>query len=285
MGNKNSNTGVKRVPLRWAVTSLLLLVPALSMAEDYQLIKSKETGLGVGFALARFNTNIKFEDKQTGQSIFIDAEGTLGLPDWDTIPVFYGGYRFSRKHGIGFSYFQVKRESSLFDIDETLGEVYINGQIMFSDDTRFYNLYYANTLFEDDRSRVQGNIGINVLDLRYAFEAEGTITYEDTTRTGSLQEETSITTPFPLFGFDFWYAFTPQWGINSKVSLIAGSYHDTRGWVVDTRINARYQFTKRLGAVFGIAYFDADIVIEDDLERTDVEYGYESAFLGLHMVF
>jgi len=74
-------------------------------------------------------------------------------------------------HGIGFSYFKVHRESILLDIDETLDEVRITGRVVFSDDTRFYNLFYGHTLYEDDRSRVQGNLGLNVLDLRYVLEA------------------------------------------------------------------------------------------------------------------
>ena len=271
------------MPIRLLLTSLLLLLPALSVAEDYNLIESKELGLGVGFALVRFDTSVKFTDKETDQSIFVDAEGTLGLQDWDTIPVLFGGYRFSPKHGIGFSYFQVRRESSLFDIDETLDDVRITGQAQFSDDTRFYNLYYAYTLYEDNRSRVQGNIGLNVLDVRYVLEAEGTITDGDGTTTDSLREEAGITAPLPLLGLNFWYAFTPKWGINTKIALIAGSYDDIRGWVVNTNINARYQFTRNVGATFGIAYFDADITLEEELERTDVKYGYDGAFLGLHV--
>ena len=273
------------MPIRQLLTSLLLLLPTLSVAEDYKLIESRDTGLGVGFAMVRFDTSVKFADKEVNRSIFIDSEGILDLPDWDSIPVFYGGYRFSQKHGIGFSYFQVKRESSVFDFDETLDDVRIAGQAIFSDDTRFYNVFYAYTMYEDERSRVQGNIGINVLDLRYVLEAEGTITYEDLTTSSSLYEDAVITAPLPLFGLDFWYAFTPKWGMSTKVAFVGGSYQDIRGWVVNSTINARYQFTKHTGAVFGITYFDADIVIEDELERSDVKYGYDGAFLGLHVVF
>ena len=37
--------------------------------------------------------------------------------------------------------------------------------------------------------------------------------------------------------------------------------------------------------VMGIAYYDADFVIEDDKERTDVRYDYDGVYLELHMVF
>ena len=275
------------MPVRQLLTSLLLLVPALSVAEagGYKHVDSHETGLGVGIAMVRFDTSVKFKNKETNRSIFVNAEGTLDLPDWDTIAVFYGGYRFSRKHGIGFSYFQVRRDSGVIDLDETLEDVHITGQASFSDDTRFYNLFYGNTLYEDARSRIQANIGINVMDLNYVLDADGVITYEDNTTLASLHEDIDIIAPLPLLGLNFWYAFTPKWGISTKVALVGGSYQDIRGWVVSTNINATYKFTNHIGAVFGISYFDADITIEDELERTDVKYGYDGAFLGLHAIF
>ena len=55
--------------------------------------------------------------------------------------------------------------------------------------------------------------------------------------------------------------------------------------VFQSVFNARYQFNKRVGAVVGVTYFDADVTIEDDLERTDVSYGYSGAFLGVHLIF
>ena len=42
--------------------------------------------LGVGFVYARFDTNAKFTDKQTGLSVFIDAEGSLSLPEFAAVP-------------------------------------------------------------------------------------------------------------------------------------------------------------------------------------------------------
>ena len=91
--------------------SLLCLGPISLQAQEETLSGSRDTGLGLGYALVRFDTSVKFTDKQSNQTIFVDAEGTLDLPDSDAVPVFYGIYRISKKHAIGFSYFQVRRES------------------------------------------------------------------------------------------------------------------------------------------------------------------------------
>jgi hypothetical protein len=263
----------------------LCLCPLSSQAQQGSLSTKKDTGLGIGYALVRFDTSVKFTDKQSNQTVFVDTEGTLDLPDSDTIPVLYGSYRFSSKHAIGFAYFQVRRESSFIDFNETLEDATIVGTARFLDDTRFFNIYYAYTLFEDERSNILWKFGINALDIRYVLEAEGTITYEDMTTVDSLREDTGVFAPMPLIGLDFWYAFTPKWGINSRVSLVAGDFSDYRGWVVSTNINAHYKINNHFGVVFGLAYFDADIIIEDSLERTDVKYGYDGLFLGMHALF
>ena len=257
---------------------------ALQAAEQYSE-NTRDTGLGFGYALVRFDTNVKFTDKATDSSVFIDTEGTLGLPEVDAVPVLYGNYRISQKHGIGFSYFRVSRESSVFNIDKDLEDVRITGDIRFRDDTQFLNLFYSRVLFSDDRSSVQGLIGINSMDIRYVLEAEGTIEGLDGEISDELRENTSILAPLPLVGLNLRYRFTPKWGINTKVSLVAGSYEETKAWVLNTAINSTYQINDHIGAVLGLSYFDADIVINKEDQRTDINYGYDGLFIGVHGKF
>jgi hypothetical protein len=40
-----------------------------------------------------------------------------------------------------------------------------------------------------------------------------------------------------------------------------------------------------VGLLVGVTYFEADVKIEDDLEKTDVSYRYDGAFIGLHVLF
>jgi len=265
---------------------LFLLLPGMALQAAEQFPEHiRKSGLGFGYAVVRFDTNVKFTDKTSGSSIFVDTEGTLGLPKVDTVPVLYGSYQISPKHGIGFSYFRVSRESSVFSIDENLEDIQITGNVRFQDNTDFLNLFYSRLLFSDDRSSVRGLIGINSLDIRYVLEAEGTIEGLDGEIRNELREDTSILAPLPLFGLNLQYRFTPEWSITTKVSVVAGSYEETRAWVLNTAINSSYQINKHIGAVLGLAYFDADIVINEEDERTDINYGYDGLFIGVHGVF
>lgn len=270
---------------RISIGFLLLVCTGLLWADDKFVTSINDTGLGVGMALVRFDTSFKFTKLNSGVSVFVDAEGTLNLPEADAVPVLYGGYRFNDNHAIGFSYFSVSRESEVININRSLDDIQITGNAYFSDDTLYLNVFYSYTLFENKHSRVLGNIGINWLDISYKLNAEGTITLPDSSTVSVYGEEEDISTPLPLFGFDFWHAFTPKWGLSTKVAFIVGNFDDTTAWVVNSGIHARYKFTKHIGAVFGISYFDADIKIEDAQERSDIQYGFDGMFLGLHMQF
>jgi hypothetical protein len=229
--------------------SIFVVSTAHSNAEtDQALYKSNKFAIGIGAAIVKFDTKLKFTDKtrSTFDSIFIDPEGNLDLPETSSVTTFYGAWNINPRHSIGFSYFSVNRESSVFNIDKTHEDVRIEGDAKISDATNFYRLSYGYTLFNDYRSKIKLNAGVYGLDLKYVFEAEGQITQGGDTISGSIYEEAKVFAPLPLIGLDFWYSFTPRWGINTKVSLVAGNFDDYRGWVVNTNINASYKFNKNL---------------------------------------
>ncbi|UCB55919.1 MAG: hypothetical protein JSW45_05155 [Thiotrichales bacterium] len=256
-------------------------------ATEQPLYKSTRFAIGIGVALVKFDTKLKFTDKtrSTFNSIFIDPEGNLNLPETSSVTTFYGVWHINQKHSLGLSYFGVNRESSLFDIDETFEDVRVEGSAKITDTTNFYRVSYGYTLFDDYRSKIKFHAGIYGLDLKYVFEAEGQITQDGVTTPGQIDEEAKVFAPLPLIGVDLWYSFTSKWGINTRVAFVAGSYEDLSASVLQTGLNAQYRFTKHVGIAFGLAYFDADVVIEDDIEKTDIVYGYDGAFIGMHFIF
>ena len=80
---------------------------------------TRTLSVGIAAGLMRFDSNFKFTDTGSGRSIFIDSEGTFGLPEQKTVPVIYGSWRPSQKHGLGFGYFSVRRDSEFVAIDNT----------------------------------------------------------------------------------------------------------------------------------------------------------------------
>ena len=262
-------------------------VHANTEPDQIELYKSSRFALGIGAAIVKFDTKLKFTDKTrtTFNSRVIDPEGTLGLPETSSVTTFYGTWNINPRHSVGLSYFSVNRESSLLNVDETFEDVRVVGNAKITDATNFYRLNYGYTLFNDDRSKIKLAAGIYGLDLKYVFEAEGQITQGGVTTSGSIKEEAKVFAPLPLVGLDMWFSFTPSWGMNTRVVFVAGSYEDVSAGVLQTSVNALYRFSDHVGLVFGLAYFDADVEIEDDIDKKEISYGYDGGFIGMHFIF
>jgi hypothetical protein len=271
--------------------ALLLLFTVITASSAYaeldklELYEGYKFALGVGAAIVKFDTKIKITDKQNGRRIFLDPEGNLDLPETSSVTTIYGVYNFNQKHSIGFSFFGVNRESSVFSFDKTFEDIRIVGDATMSDTTNFYRLEYGYTLFNDDRSKIKLLAGIYSLDLKYVFEADGDIIVDGVTTSGSILEEASIFAPLPLIGLDFWFSFTPDWSMATTVGFVAGTHEDLSAVVMQAGINAQYKFSRHIGGVIGLTSFTADVVIEDSIERQDISYAYDGLFMGVHFVF
>ena len=107
------NTKAKAVPLFLVISSLLLseIVGAVEFSDKSE----KHAGIGAGFGIVKFDTNFKFTNKTTGDSVFVDAEGTLDLPEISNVNTIYAAYSFNKRHSIGFAHFRIDREATLFE--------------------------------------------------------------------------------------------------------------------------------------------------------------------------
>ncbi len=278
-------------------TSLILMAiviaPSLAIgqgapdsdAEDsWDVGRKLSVGIGVGFE--RFDTNFKFTEKSSGRSVFVDAEGTLGLPETDVVPLLYGYWKPGKRHGLGFSYFQIDRQTTLFAINENLGKLNVAGDVTLSDRTRFYSLLYNFTAFQDERSSVFVSFGLYGLDLKYQLAATGNISYDgNPIRSGEYSADVKQFAPLPLVGIDAWFSFTPKWSLGTRVAFIAGKFEDISATVLDTSIRARYSFNRHIAALWGINYFDGAIDIDVDDLKTEIDYGFDGFFLGIDVGF
>lgn len=275
----------------YIVSALILILvivagPAMA-AQSFDEVKEPKFALGLGYAGVNFTTNYKFTNKETGNSVFIDAEGSLGMPKRDAVGTIYGALRLGQKHYFLFSHFRVNREVTLFDEELNLDDlVVVRGKASLSDKTHFYNLSYGYSLMKDNRSNVKFRAGLNVMDFKYVLKAEGELEIDGILETnGTFEDEVSLLVPLPLFGVDMSFAFTPRWQVTGKVNLVAGKYRDVTAGAWQTSLNTSYRFNRRVGAVMGVTYFDADVTVEDDKEKQEIVYGYSGLYAGVHLMF
>ena len=282
-----------RLALLAAALGTLLWLPPAHAEEDEGYFEgettealSRKLSIGIAGGVMRFDTNFKFTDRSTGRSVFLDSEGSMDLPEVKSIPLMYGFWRPSPKHGLGFAYFSVQRDSELVGIDQNLGDLSVEGRASLNDDTRFYTLAYNYTLFQDSRAFLFASLGITAIDLKYDFDAFGVLSINDVpVATGSYTESLEQFAPIPLIGLDAWFAITKKWSFGARASFVAGDVADVRALILESRIRAKYDFNDNVGLLFGLLYFDGDVTLNDSDIKTEINYGFEGLFLGLDVGF
>jgi hypothetical protein len=245
--NKNENWRIDTMACRkfaLLLLSLSMFYNAAGQADenpvsgsDYAKYAREELSIGVGVAIATFNTNVKFTDKSTGLPIFIDAEGSLGLQETLPVPLIYGFWRPWHRHGISFSYFRIHREGSSLAVDTDLGDLKVKGDLRISDRSSFSCLSYNYTALENERALVLVSLGMYALNLKASVSAEGEIITESEQDTsGHFEESINQFTPFPLIGLRALSALAPGLMIAVGVSIVGGKYQNASAFVFEAKM-------------------------------------------------
>ena len=279
--------------MRAAVFVVLLLVLAGAGADEsdsqerqFDAELDRRFVLGIAAGIERFDTNIRVVDRDTGNSIFIDAEGSFGLPESKTVPILYGAIRINKKHGLGFYHFKVRRSGTALAVDQDYGGLTVNGTASFDDDSSLGYVNYSYTLFDDKRTIIRALLGVYLLDLAFTLDAVGEISLDgDPIQSGEYNETISQFAPLPLFGLDYWTRITNKWYLGGKVAFITGSYDDVSALAIEAALRARWRMTDRTSLITGVNFMSADV----DIKRTDtireISYGFEGVYLGLDFSF
>lgn len=281
---------VRRFAQLAVLSACLWLPPAYADDDLFEdpttMALSRKLSVGIAAGLMRFDTNFKFTNRETGRSVFLDSEGSMGLPESKTIPLIYGFWRPSQKHGLGFAYFSVHRDSELVAIDQNFGDLSVDGRASLDDDTRFYTLAYNYTLFQDSRAFLFASLGINAIDLKYDFNAFGVLSIDDVpVGSGAYSEKLEEFAPIPMIGLDAWFAVTKRWSFGARATFVAGEVSDVRALILESRIRAKYTFNENVGLLIGLNYFDGDVTLNDTDLKTEINYGFEGLMLGIDIGF
>jgi hypothetical protein len=276
---------------RLAAFSVLAWLPVASahdaaFDDSESLTLSRTLSVGIAAGLMRFDTNFKFTDRDSGASVFLDSEGTMGLPETKAMPLVYGYWRPTSKHGLGFGYFSVHRDSELIAIDRNFDALTLDGRATLDDHTRFYALTYNYTVFQDSRAFVFASLGIKAIDLEYQFDAVGSVSLNgEVLDSGRYSASLEQFAPIPLAGMDAWFALTDKWSFGARAAFVAGEVSDVRAVIIESSIRAKYAFNDNVGLIMGINYFDGDITLNDTDRKTEINYGFEGLMLGIDVGF
>ncbi len=91
------------------VIGLLLLAPAWAFAQSEL---DDRFSLSLGAFFTNRDTDTRLDSETLGKGTEIDFENDLGLDSSDSVVRIDGHYRFSQKHRVNFSVFDLSRDSS-----------------------------------------------------------------------------------------------------------------------------------------------------------------------------
>jgi hypothetical protein len=271
----------------WLTCILLSCIVALPAgvraAPGFRLDEDNRYRIGLGVSRVEFDTKLKITDKQLDLPIFIDGEGTLGLPEVSNVNTIYAGIRIGEKHSLWAAYFSVERENSFTVSDVDLGDLLVvDASVSLRDETKFLNLDYGYNLFRDYRSSVDVLLGIYLLDLKYVFEARGQYQFDGISDSGTFRQEAQAIAPIPDIGLHVDFAFTPRWSIGARFAMIRGSYGEISASAYRTSVRAKYLISRNFAADLGVSYFNADVTIDEDANKIEVGYGFNGLYAGIH---
>ena len=230
--------------------SLLLLAPACVFAQSGL---DDRFSISLGAFVTDRDTDTRLDSDVLGRGTVIDFEDDLGLDSSDSVFRIDGHYRFSQKHRVNFSVFDLSRDSSA-----TLQRDIQFGDKVFSIDTvvnlnfdlKIYKLAYTYSFMQRDNGYLGVTLGTHIADSKIGLSEQNL---------GQV-EVRSITAPLPVIGLRGEYEFTDRWTFGASGEFLAFKFDNVDGSLVDLYLGIDYRITDHaaIGLGFESVYFDVD---------------------------
>ncbi len=252
---------------------LMLAVPCA--AQD---AATDRFSISFGAFITDRDTVTRVDSNTADQGTLVNFEDDLGLESSHTVFRIDGHYRFSERHRLDFSVFDLSRDAT-----HTLGK-----PIQFGDETFFarssvttdfdlniYKLGYTYSFLQSDKGFLGGDIGLYVVD------------YGITLRTliNDPIETNSITVPLPVIGLRGEYYLTDRWTLSGDYEWFSLEIGDVKGHLHDFYISADYRILDNMA--LGVAYNAVSSRVEytSDAHNSILDWRYDGVVLYVQMAF
>ena len=281
---------MKKKLLLGAVMCLLGSSAVASDEEPTQSImqsRTKQFVIVAGGSSVLFDSSFRFLNKETGNSIFLDPEGQLDLPQRQNVPTLTMLVALKDRHFLSIGATQFRRESEPLLVEDVhLGDLeIIDASVEVWLNSNDFDISYGYKLFADDHIRILGKVGFYTLDLDVGIEAEGHWSYGGVPGDGLYEQARTLIAPLPLIGVQFNFYVNRRWSLALAVDGMYLPIGDITGRALRSKIHTRYAFGKTVGIIFGIDYFNISVTEQNDERKYEVKYGYDGVFAGLIFAF
>ncbi len=260
------------------VPSVLVLIFAMPVAAAQSADMDDKFSVSLGVFIADRDTRTRLDGSVPDSGTEVDLEGTLGFKKSDSVFRIDGYYRFSEKHRIDFSAFDLSRTASK-QIDEEFiwdGETYpVDVVVNAALDLNVYKLAYTWSFLRREDWYLGASLGLYVADIGASISAE------------SLGQFSSrgITAPLPVLGLRGQYEFSERWTLRGSAEIFAYEYGDYSGDLYDLYAGVDYKFNSHLAIGLGINSVRMDIGVGKANFSGNLDWQYDGGLLFFKLDF
>ena len=217
-------------------------------------------------------------DGTVGAGTPTDLENDLGLDSSDNVFRLDGYYRFSDKHRVDFSIFDLSRTSSkqiersiqwgdrLFAIDTVVDADF---------DLTIYKAAYTYVFMPRDAGYLGATIGLYTADTRVSLAEQNL----------GQAEVGDITAPLPVVGLRGEYEFADSWTVRASGEFFFIEFDDVEGSLVDLYAGVDYGVTDTISVGLGVNSVALDVDASKSGFRGSLDWQYSGALLFLKFDF
>jgi len=253
-------------------TTLVLASPTTALADD------ENFSVSLGVFLTNRDSRTRVDGTVPDSGTPVDLENDLGFDKSDTVFRIDGYYRFSEKHRIDFSVFDLSRSASKqiqteIDWNDTIFP--IDTVVDASLDLAIYKLAYTWSFMLRDNGYLGLTAGLYTADIGTSLSAE------------SIGRSSSggVTAPLPVLGLRGQYDFSEKWSLRASAEIFAIEYGDFSGSLYDVYAAVDYQITDRVALGAGINLVNINVGVSKPNLDGDLDWRYDGGLLFLKIDF
>ena len=233
-----------------------------------------------GYAVGRYDSTMSLTEPTLGAGVSISPEDTLGLDLKQTVTRLDGYYRFTPKHALTYSWYNINstgnktidEEFEWLDENGNSVTIPIGAQANTDLDYDIYKIGYLYSFYHNDKVELAAGAGLHITSISVALDVDTTSGPLDTKNIKS-------TIPLPVLSFGLTYHVTPKFMWYLKSEVFAISIDDWSGTYTDSTLAMEYRAWKNVGLGAGLGS-NALKIIE---ETGDYKFQYENRISGLNL--
>jgi len=254
---------------------LALAAPSLTFSQTpaSELLDEKFYFRVGGQAFTQYSTTLRVDSETLGRGTEFTLERHTGLEESINVARLDGGYRFTDRHSMAFSYFDIDRTGSrTIDLDIKWADLIFPDGITVESRfrERILKLSYAYTFLIRPRGVMAVSAGLHTMRFDAGLQA-----LELSTR----ERSTTADAPLPVFGIRGQYRFADKWRFVGQMEWFDVKTGDFSGTFSDALLSVEHDTWDRFGFGFGINSFGLDVRSGDEDLKGILDIQFDSVLV------